>query len=669
MSLADILKKKIEEKILDNPHFLWIVDPLSVAPSYIKNLFPKLHIHIYTNPIDFRLFYEPLRARMEENQPAEAIVISSCEEEIPPDVRRYSPNPLFIKPSLLFPALHPIVDDIIVDGKLLERFAYSADQHKRGYQETIEFVLHTLLEVPFHSHPSLSDAFNILMAYHRRGEKIPFKFISPYLKDLIEIGYSEEELAKREGLIFILQQLLLASLERESGVDLNADERARALFPYIELEHNELIKEASASINWREVVDKIPIKPLHSLLLPADFYNYYSEKLLARLLRNRRDKEALDASRFLRDKGKASEKLEIVLECISSLEESCSLENWLSVARELALQWRSFKELPPDSELFREWERRRQVINSHFVDFILKNYLNWGKKPRPTLSCDVLDEAVRPYLRKELPVYLLVIDGMTYSQWAIMEDRIRKEMKGYDFQDKGCFSILPSATTYSRNSIFGGRFPYSIADRYGGSTLENNENEEKLLRDWVLERVGKKSVIYCKRKEEWRRALEERADLKAFILNFADELTHLTGRVVESEVELLRFVDMKYDFLPLGELFSAVKRDSAVLVITSDHGSIWVERTVRVPQEMHEEAGGKNTRYYASPKFYELRERDILLIKKEEARNWGLPDDTNYYIAFGNFMFLRQRVESRAVHGGISLWEMCVPLVIFTPHI
>jgi hypothetical protein len=84
---------------------------------------------------------------------------------------------------------------------------------------------------------------------------------------------------------------------------------------------------------------------------------------------------------------------------------------------------------------------------------------------------------------------------------------------------------------------------------------------------------------------------------------------------------------------------------------------------------MHDEAVGRSGRYYRNPKRYELREKEVLLIRREEARNWGLPDTDNYYLSYGNFMFKREKLEGEmAVHGGISLWEMCIPLAIFTPR-
>jgi hypothetical protein len=680
MQLADIIKRKIEERLYEREKFLWIVDPFGISADVVKEFFPDFSLHLYDNPIDFRLFYEPLRAKMEENEPAKAIIISSREEDIPPDVSRYCSHPLIIKPSLLFPSLHPIVDDILVSRELLEKAAPHIDEFHRNYQETIEFLLRILLGVPIPSHPSLEDSYNLLLAYHSEGRGIPAEFINPYLQNLIEIGFSSEELLDRERFLSLLSGMLIAFIEKESGCYLGADERARALISRISLQPSEMHREASERIDWREIVDKIPLKPIHSPLLPELFYELLSEKLASHLCKNRRDKEVLDCALSLKEKGRASKKLEAVIDCSSFLsnlslpDEKRSEEEqaqvWLSLAREFALQWRNFKEIPLDSELFKEWRREREYFNSLFVNFILKNYPKWMKKPRPRLSCDVLAEAVRPYLKSDLPVYLLVIDGMTYAQWAIMEERIRREMEGYDFVDKGCFAILPTATLFSRNSIFAGEFPFQIVNRYGSYALSTNEREEQFLEDWVKEKIDKgKGVIYCKRREDWERALRERADLKAFILNFTDELTHLAGRVAESEGELLAFVETKYDFLPLKGLLSAVKRDSAVLVITSDHGSIWVGRTTFVPWEMHDEAVGRSGRYYRNPKRYELREKEVLLIRKEEARNWGLPDTDNYYLAYGNFMFKREKLEGEmAVHGGISLWEMCVPLAIFTPR-
>ncbi|MBC7326964.1 PglZ domain-containing protein [bacterium] len=693
--LDEILKRLIDENLRNKYRFLWIIDELGITQGRINHIYPNLSIHFYDNPIDFRLFYEPLREKMEEEEPANAVVISYKKEDIPPDVRRYCPNPLYLRPSILFSALHPIIDDLLLEGEFVERLAIFYDGINRGREETIRFVLQNLLEIPpLPPTLSLKDAFNLLQAYHLRGRGIPTGFLKPYLVSLQNLGYSLEKLlVNSEYFEELLKQVLLAWIEKRAGIELpGVDEVARKLLSSdIGLERNRLLEEAWKRINWKEIAKAIPphsVQTLISPLLPQEFYECLSEDVRQQLCRNWRDEALLKSAETLRKERKASEKLGSVLDLANFLREfSLPAEEplkralrWQEIARNIAFQWRNISGVDGGSALRKEWEKLLERANEEFVKFVLQNYPRWIKaKPRPILSCDVLSEAVLPNLRRDVPVYLLVVDGMTYAQWAMMEDEVRGEMRDYKFEDRKCFSILPSATTYSRNAIFAGELPREIGKSYGEGYLTSNEGEEQMLRDWLKRnKLGNKSLIYCKWREDWGRALKEKADLKAFILNFTDEITHITGKVAESEEELLALVRTAYHFRPFSDLFSAVKEDGAVLVITSDHGSIWVRETFQIPTMEHARSLGRSSRYYRlSDHLNETERKFINLVKmwsvqylsRDVSEDWGLPKG-NYLFAYGNFMFSeRKQIVSMAVHGGISLWEMCVPLVVLSPKI
>lgn len=668
--------EKLIKKRLDRNRFIWLVDPLGIISSTPQNLLSQSTVYLYDNPIDFRLFYEPLREKLEEDKPVNAIIISRSEEEIPPDVRRYA-SPLHIKPSFLFPSLHPIIDDILVSRKLVERFAPFFDDIPRRQEETIRFVLGTLMETPISPSPSIRDSFLILLNYHHRSPDVPAHFLHPYLSPLEELGFTPEKLLQRENFLELLRQLLLVWIEKRANISLGEfgiEEKARKLLSSIGLELDNLKEEVWKRIDWSGIAKEIPLSSLPSLispLLPEEFYSHISERVIEQLKQNKMNEEALKAGKKLREKGKAKEELESLLEIVEFIH-TFSLpqqwKGWLELGRKIALQWRNvMRSLRDGSPLRKEWESLLDFANRCFVEFVLTNYPQWLKgKPRPLLSCDVLDEAVLPHIRQGRRVYLLVMDGMTYAQWAVIEDYIKEKLSGHKFEDKGCFSILPSATLFSRNSIFAGALPRNIAEKYGMVYLYDNEREAEMLENWLREKVGRgKRVVYCK-SGDWDRTLREEADLKAFVLNFTDEITHLTGKTAVDEEELLALVETICQFRRFSHLLSTVKKEGAVLVITSDHGSIWVERTEQILREDHKEAKRSN-RYYQLDRRPERETKEALYLSPDKAVEWGLPQ-RHYLIAYGYFMFsARQYPHKIAVHGGISLWEMCLPLAIFTP--
>ncbi|HAQ38095.1 MAG TPA: two-component system response regulator, partial [Saprospirales bacterium] len=63
-----------------------------------------------------------------------------------------------------------------------------------------------------------------------------------------------------------------------------------------------------------------------------------------------------------------------------------------------------------------------------------------------------------------IPTFFILLDNLRFDQWKVMESAIleyfNKEEESY------FYSLLPSATQYSRNAIFSGLLPIDIAKKY-----------------------------------------------------------------------------------------------------------------------------------------------------------------------------------------------------------
>ena len=69
-----------------------------------------------------------------------------------------------------------------------------------------------------------------------------------------------------------------------------------------------------------------------------------------------------------------------------------------------------------------------------------------------------------PNLSNDKPNFFLLIDNLRYDQWKILQPII-EEWFTIDEESSFC-SILPTATQYSRNSIFSGLTPLDISKRF-----------------------------------------------------------------------------------------------------------------------------------------------------------------------------------------------------------
>lgn len=121
-------------------------------------------------------------------------------------------------------------------------------------------------------------------------------------------------------------------------------------------------------------------------------------------------------------------------------------------------------------------------------------------------------------------------------------------------------------------------------------------------------------------------------------------------------------------------LLQAVSQwDNTVVILTSDHGSILVDKAVRVQGDRQTSSGVR----YKYGRNLNISEKGGLTIKKPG--DFGLPTDdvtTNFIIASDRNFFVYPTDYNRFVrqytgsfqHGGVSLEEMIVPVIKLTPN-
>jgi response regulator of citrate/malate metabolism len=210
---------------------------------------------------------------------------------------------------------------------------------------------------------------------------------------------------------------------------------------------------------------------------------------------------------------------------------------WIDIYRQLT-RW--------DMDLQQGDEALQQVLadqfqqaNQSFGRFIELDYKSWLANPegdRPWLSPDVLNEYVLPHLEGDKPVFFFLIDCMRYDQWLLFE-RILNDY--YQIETEFYFSILPTATPYSRNAIFSGLMPLAIKNKYpqlwemGQDENSLNRNEAELLERLLRRKRIRKSYKYEKvlQTDEGRRLADKiinytQTELTTIVYNFVDTLVH-----------------------------------------------------------------------------------------------------------------------------------------------
>ncbi|HEX9693185.1 MAG TPA: response regulator [Gemmatimonadales bacterium] len=333
-------------------------------------------------------------------------------------------------------------------------------------------------------------------------------------------------------------------------------------------------------------------------------------------------------------------------------------------------------------------------LHADFAEFFAAQYPNWLANPggdRPPLSVDVCSEFLVPLLRAHRRVMFVVVDCLRLDQWELMKPAVTQL---FDLEESHYYSIVPSATPFSRNAIFSGLYPLEIQARHpewwGEHDDESlNAHEAELFAEQMRDLMGGtvptqyEKVASASEAESLLRRIPgylSRDGATALVFNFIDQLTH--GRAenpvlyeVARNSAALRAITKTWfqDSALYGALKEAERRGVPVL-LTTDHGSIHCRTPATVFAKRDATA---NLRY----KFGEdLRaENRSAAIEVQDLRAWGLPKmrlGVRLLLAAGDHFFVyptklreyQARYRGSFLHGGISPEEVILPVALLTPR-
>lgn len=333
---------------------------------------------------------------------------------------------------------------------------------------------------------------------------------------------------------------------------------------------------------------------------------------------------------------------------------------------------------------------QKEEANHSFARFISRNYEHWVNHPddRPTMSPDVMKRCVFPRLSKGHKVFMLVLDNFRYDQWRVLSQELQDD---FDIDEDLYFSILPTATQYARNAIFAGLMPLQIRQMYPELWVEEEEDEGKNLNEEMLirrqlERFRRReaftyhkvndSVAADKLLSQFN-ALSQ-SPFNVLVINFIDILSHARTesrmvRELAGNESAYRSITLSwFRHTPIKELFSRLASLDYDIIITTDHGSIRVDQPTKVVGDRNVNTNlryklGRNLSYNAKevielrqPKLWQLPAPNLstAYVFATGARFFAYPNNYNYYVQYYRDTFQ---------HGGVSMEEMMVPLVVLKP--
>jgi CheY-like chemotaxis protein len=366
---------------------------------------------------------------------------------------------------------------------------------------------------------------------------------------------------------------------------------------------------------------------------------------------------------------------------------------WIDVAHELAV-WDTRLAAAPEQGLQEALRSLRDSLRRDFGAYIARHYPQWIAEDdgdRPALSPDLVEEMVLPVLRDRGKVMLVIVDCLRLDQWEALRPLIAPL---FDIETSYYYSILPSATPYSRNAIFAGLFPRDIAmafpdwwTEHEGESLNSHEHDfltrqlERLTGHPVPTRYEK--LFGGADGDDLLRRLPAslaQDGVTALVFNFVDQLTHgrtenpILLEVAKDEAALRSLACSWYRRSALQAALQEAERRRVPVVITSDHGSLpcYTPATVFAKRD-----ATANLRF----KFGEdLRaEEQGAAITVDDPSTYGLPGrglgvrclfalEDRFFVYPTRLREYQARYRGAFLHGGVSPEEMILPVALLTPR-
>ena len=366
------------------------------------------------------------------------------------------------------------------------------------------------------------------------------------------------------------------------------------------------------------------------------------------------------------------------------------LDDWWEIYNRL-IKWESDFEDQKEPSLVQILDEQLQSCNHKFTKFIEKEYENWlYKEDRPILSNDIFSKVVKPILDNNEKVCLVVMDAMRLDQFMSLYPILAENFKIKIYPS---VSLLPSATPFSRNAIFSGLFPDQFCKKYPeqleAMNLDKgslNHFENQFLED-QLKRNNLSNITHHYHKiwmvEEGKHFLSKiekylNNDLIAIVVNFVDQLAHrrsesdVLKEMVPDEISYRKAVKAWYEKSWIRSVLSILGSSGYKVVMTSDHGSIMVNKSTIVAADRNSSSGVryKHGRNINASEKHSIDIRDISKFRLPE-----LGHQTNYLLSKDDYYFLypneqnkyKIRLNGSFQHGGVSMQEMMVPIMVMDP--
>lgn len=375
----------------------------------------------------------------------------------------------------------------------------------------------------------------------------------------------------------------------------------------------------------------------------------------------------------------------------SMISAASTFTDWTELYRKLVF-WESELEKSTDSGMDEILKTQENEANNSFSKFMMNNYLNWLKPEnlnKPLMSPDLFSKKILPNIQKNKSLFFILIDNLRYDQWKT----ISAELSGLYriIEEDIYYSILPTATQFSRNSIFAGLMPSKIAETMPDIWVNDDEEEGKNNSEEIIfgRQLVNKGLKYKwsynkissnqegKRVNDKVRSLLEN-DLNILVINFVDMLSHArtdVGVIREMANDERAYRSLTRSWFihsPLFDLLKTLASQQVKVVFSTDHGTIRVQNPVKIIGDRKTSANlrykmGRNLDYDRQKVFEIINPEKAMLPKTNISSRYIFALNKDYLVYQNNYNHYAGYYKDTFQHGGISMQEVMLPVATLEP--